>query len=107
MRIHRHAGQGQTEQWQRQTDGEGMLARAEQVLDAGHELASMGGVREAGNGPGGGCAEHAVEFGQCERKAATIAQSRGGQVVGDQFAFSAISSRSWRMRRDSHHTTGW
>ena len=46
MGVHRHAGQGQAEQGQRQADGEGMLARAEQVLDAGHELASMGGVRE-------------------------------------------------------------
>ena len=93
MGIHRHAGQGQAEQGQRQADGEGMLARAEQVLDAGHELASMGGVREAGDGPGGGRAEHAVEFGQRERKAATIAQGLGGQVVSDQLAFVADAAR--------------
>ena len=46
MRIQRHARQGDAQQGQGQADGEGMLARAEQVLDAGHELASMGGVRE-------------------------------------------------------------
>ena len=76
-----------------QRQGEGAADQAvfgaDQLLDAVHELASMGGLREGGGGRGGRCRRQAVERGERQRDPARVVEHVGGESVGDVLAFDA------------------